>query len=363
MRLSPWVLSVAVVAALACGGTPKIEDIPPGPALLLPTDIAVVAVEPIATGPRVSGTLEAADKAVLRAEAQGTVSALYVEVGDRVSEGQDLARIENNGVQGSYASARAAVASAEVDVANADRELERVRRLAEGGAVAPRDLEQAQYAAAAAQARFAQAKASLAAAGEQIEGVNVTAPISGVVSARAMNRGDVVAPGGALLTIIDPSTLRLEAAVPAASAAAATPGARVVFTVQGQSAPIEGTIDHVAPAVDPATRQVAVLVTVPNPDGKLIAGLFAEGRIAGDSHDGFVVPATAIDQSSGTPTVLRVRDGKIERAIVQLGSVDLGTERVEITQGVAAGDQLVIGAARDVPVGAAVTITSSPTEG
>ena len=352
------VLSIVIVAALACGGGPKIEAIPPGPSLLSPADVVVVTQASIATGPRLSGTLEAASRAVLRAEAGGTVSGLYVEIGDAVSAGQDLARIDNNGVQGSFASARASVASAQIDVSNAERELERVRRLADGGPVAPRDLEQADYAAAAAQARLAQAKAGLAAAGEQVEGVNVTAPISGVVSVRAVGRGDVVAPGTPMFTIIDPTSLRLEASVPAAALADVVQGARVLFTVQGQTAPVEGVIERISPAVDPATRQIPVLVTVPNPDGKLLAGLFAEGRIEGTLHEGFVVPSSAIDQSSGVPSVLRVNAGVVERVLVKLGAVDLGTEKLEILEGVTGGDQLIIGAARDVPIGSQVQINA-----
>jgi RND family efflux transporter MFP subunit len=177
-----------------------------------------------------------------------------------------------------------------------------------------------------------------------------------VIAARSVSVGDVVAPGLPLFVVIDPRSLRLEASVPAASAGEVHPGGAVMVEVQGYAAPVTGTIARVAPAVDPATRQLTLLVDIPNPDGTLIAGLFASGRIAVGLHDGLVLPADAVNGTGDAAKVLRIRDGVVEEVSVRLGVVDAAAEVVEVLEGLAEGDRVLVGKARELPVGSAVTL-------
>jgi RND family efflux transporter MFP subunit len=167
----------------------------------------------------------------------------------------------------------------------------------------------------------------------------------------------VVAPGAPLFTVIEPSSLRLEASVPADAIGELLPGAPVELEVQGFADRVfDGTVERIAPAVDPATRQIAVHVALPNPDRVLVAGLFAEGRIATTRREGLVVPLSAVDVGAARPTVLRVTDGKVEVIEVDLGLVDEAAQQVEVVGGLAAGDQVLVGAARDVEPGRAVRV-------
>src|SRR5690606_15376401 len=116
----------------------------------------------------------------------------------------------------------------------------------------------------------------------------------GVVSERPANAGDIVSPGTALVTIIDPSSMRLEAAVASDQVALVRPGAKVRFRIRGVSdEEFIGTIDRLSPTADPVTRQVTIFVTLPNIGGKLIAGLFAEGRVDAETRRGVIVPLGA----------------------------------------------------------------------
>lgn len=359
-RPSRWILPILAVAILACsGGAAPPADEAAKPALVSKIDLATASTAPIASGPRISGSLEPATQAVLRAEAGGTVTQVGAEIGDRVEAGHLLAKIENRGVSGQVTSARSGVTASQVDVTNARRELERARTLSQAGAVSGRDVEMAEAQVAAAEARLAQARGGLATAGEAFDGVNLKSPIAGLVAQRQVSLGDVVAPGTPLFTVIDPSSLRLEGSVPASAIGQVAIGSKVLFEVQGQPGVIiEGVVDRVSPAVDPVTRQLPILVSVPNADGKLVAGLFADGRVTADIHEGLVLPADAVDLLGTAPSVLRVRDGKVERVEVTLGTSDLGAERVEIATGLAEGDQVLIGAARDVEPGSTVEIGS-----
>lgn len=345
---------LSVALWLACGGPP--DETETTVAVLTPSDVAVVVRGAVTPGPRISGTLVARNEAVLRTEVGGSVSAVHVEVGDAVERGQLLVSIDNDGVFGQAESASAAVLASERDLANATRDGERARRLFASGGASQRDVDVADAALAAASARVGAARASAAAAREGIGGTRVVAPIAGVVATRSVGVGDVVGPGLPLLTLVDPSALRVEGSVPAADAGAVSVGDDVVFLVQGRSEPVVGTVSRKAPSVDSVTRQIAVLVDIPNAEGALLAGLYARGRVAGRLREGNLVPIGAVTETSRGASVLALRDGVVAQVEVVLGARDVLGERVEIVSGLAQGDQVLVGAGRSVPPGAPVEL-------
>ncbi|MDQ3365049.1 MAG: efflux RND transporter periplasmic adaptor subunit, partial [Myxococcota bacterium] len=188
-----------------------------------------------------------------------------------------------------------------------------------------------------------QARAQLSSSQSQLGDATVRAPMTGVVARRSVGAGDVVSPGAALYEIIDPSTMRLDAAVASGDLSAIGVGKPVGFSVRGYpDQRFEGTIARIAPAADPVTRQIQVLVEIPNPGGKLVAGLYAEGRVAVEQREGLIVPLAVLDLSGDQPSVLRVNNGVIERSVVALGLRDERAEIVEVTNGIAAGDVLLL---------------------
>ena len=341
-----------------CGSDASTEKPTEEPAvILLPEDLAEVRREPISIGPRISGTLTAADTAALRAESPGSVVDLQAEIGDHVKKGTVLAKIESQAASSAYLSTQSAVASATQDATNARREIERVKRLQEAGAMSPHDVEAAEAGLASAEARLASAKAQEAQSGDQVGKTTVRSPIDGIVSERSIGLGDIVAPGTPLFTVIEPSSLRLEGAVPAASATSLQIGTPVKFEVQGfEGKPFEGKIERISPAVDPMTRQIPILVDIPNPEGRLLAGLFAEGRVAADTHEGLVVPSGAVDFTGLRPSVLRLKDGTLELVEIDIGVHDTEDELVEVKSGLEQGDKLVMQGKGDIKAGAKVEL-------
>jgi membrane fusion protein, multidrug efflux system len=333
------------------------EAVDAGPTILGAENTTVVRRERIASGPRVAGSLEPRARAAVRAEAGGSVLEVKAEVGDRVKKDQLLARLENTALVDARRSARSAVTAARQEVLVARRQAERAQTLQTAGAVAARDVEVAQSGLTAAQARLADAQARLASAEEQLEGTQVVSPIDGVIAERAVGQGDIVSVGAALFTIIDPSTMRLAASVPSSDLTALVPGAAVEFQVRGYGDQVfRGTIERVAPAAEPTSRQIPILVAIPNPGGRLIAGLFAEGRVAAAAHDGLVVPATALVESAGQTFVVKVTGGQVARVQVTVGLRDERAERVELLGGVVEGDILLTGPARDLTPGTPVDV-------
>ena len=114
------------------------------------------------------------------------------------------------------------------------------------------------------------------------------------------------------------------------------------------------------PAADPVTRQIQVLVDIPNPGGKLVAGLYAEGRVSIEKREALLVPLAVVDMSGDQPSVLRVKNGVVERAVIATGLRDERAEVIEVTNGVAAGDVLLMSrATKNIAPGTKVEIAGS----
>ncbi len=358
-------LTVLVMAgALTLAGCGKKEtsaaaQAPEQPTLITADNIGVVESTTIASGPSISGELLADRSASVRAEVAGSVVQVYVEVGQRVTAGMALARIDATTASAAELSARTGVTATEAQAAQAKKELDRSERLNAAGAIADRDLENARLTYSTTMAQLANVKSAYAQANKQLSNATVRSPFSGVVSAKVVSAGDVVSPGAALFTVVDPKSMRLEAAVPASQIGQIRVGQPVAFSVSGYGdRKFTGTVTRVSPVADPTTRQVQILASIPNSAGTLVGGLFAEGRVNAESRTALVLPATAIDQRGATPAVMRVRAGRVERVTVTLGIRDDQRENFEITQGLQRGDTVLLGAAQAIGEGKQVRVSS-----
>lgn len=353
----PQAILVAALAA-GCGTGAEKPDTPPAaaPMQVGQENIVVVQRAEIVTGPLISGELRAAREATVRAELGGSVLQVAAEEGQTVRRGALLGRIETASLDDARRSAASMVKSMESQLDVARREADRTAQLVAAGALAARDLEVARSNVTAAEAQLADARSRLVTATKQLGDAVLRAPFTGIVADRSVNTGDVVTPGTALFTIIDPSSMRLEASVPSEELASLKVGAPVQFNVRGYEQPFEGRIDRISPQADATTRQVPIFVSVPNTGGRLVAGLFAEGRVITATSVGFIVPANAVNTAQDAAWVLRAAGGRTEKVTVTLGLRDPRTERVQLVSGVNEGDTLLRGAAQGITPGTAVTV-------
>ncbi|HEX6307536.1 MAG TPA: efflux RND transporter periplasmic adaptor subunit, partial [Longimicrobiales bacterium] len=232
--------------------------------------VHIVASGELTTGPVISGSLQPERKATVRAEVAGAVLETNVEVGQPVQRGQLLGRIDDLAIRDGHTSAKSAVRAADAAAQVARRNTERMEALAQAGAVADRAVEDARTAQLAAEQQLADAKAALATAEKLLGKTVLRAPIAGVVAERALNAGDIVQAGMALFTIVDPSSMQLEASVPSEQLAHIRVGAPVEFRVNGYAPTFTGRVDRVSPVADPVTRQVRVFISIPNAQNRLV---------------------------------------------------------------------------------------------
>ena len=352
---------LALGTAWACSRSSSAEEAPKeaAPVVVGPENIVLATADTIRTGPSISGTVDAERTATLRAEITAQVTAVLVEPGTPVLGGQVLVRLDASGIHDQFLSAQSALRSAEASADLAKSDLARDQRLADAGALAQRQLEATRRSALQSEAAQADARARFATAGLAQRRTEIRAPFPGIVAARPTRAGDMVSPGNVIVTVVDPSSLRLEAQVPVDQLAALKVGTPVLFTVSGyEGRQFRGTVARISPAVDPTTRQVPIVVRLPNNGGSLVSGLFIEGRVATKSRAGVTVPTLALDQRGLRPVVYRIKGGRVEKVEVTLGFEDAVAERTEVLTGLSAGDTLVVGSAQGLPAGTPVRVTA-----
>jgi RND family efflux transporter MFP subunit len=357
-----WLGALAVACMVGCNGQ-KGEPAPQEPesaVTLGPENVARVEARTLRSGPVISGALKATQAATLRAEVAGPVLEVMADQGQPVDQGQLLARIDDVALQDQLIAARSAVRVAENALRVALAEEERNELLAREEVITRRDLERAQLARHQTQAQLSEAQSRLALVREQIGRTRIIAPFDGVVSERQVSTGDVVQPGSPLLTVVDPRSLELEAAVPTEFAGKIEVGTPVDFRLPGNAEhTFSGKIERINPAVDPTTGQVRIYVAIPNVEQSLLVGLFAQGRVASESRDALALPLEAVDLRTTPPSVMRVREGRLERVTVTPGLRDDVAQQIEVRSGLQDGDVVVLGSARDLAEGTRVEVTQA----
>ncbi|HKH90977.1 MAG TPA: efflux RND transporter periplasmic adaptor subunit [Gemmatimonadaceae bacterium] len=333
----------------------------PAPSITLAsTDVATVAPTTIEEGIALTGDLHPIETIDVRARIEGDLQTVYVREGEQVSAGQLLARFEASEQESSRASAEADRAAANAELANAQWTLEQNESLFKAGAIPERDLKNSQQAVVTARARLAAAVARLRASGNQARDTRVVAPASGVVEKRLVDGGVHLARGAPMFTIVRSGTLELAAAVPARQAAAVRVGQVVHFVADARR--FDGKVARVSPTIDPATRAVTVYVQVPNPGNTLRGGTFATGRVVARTlNNVLTIPTAALrqGQEDGKPFVYRIDGKTLQVAPIQLGAVDEQQGVAQVTEGLQAGDKIVVGNVGTLGRGMQVTIAGT----
>lgn len=339
------------------GNAPPVTTI-----LVSPGDVTAVTARRLESGVRFTGELTPQQETGVNARFDGDIARVLVREGQDVRRGQPLARYRPRDVEDRARAAEAEWLAAQAGLAaarNADR---RARRLLEAGAAAPSEQEAAGAALAAAEARLSLAEAARNHAREDAEKLDVPAPISGRVSRVLVHDGDRPAVGDPLVTLVNTDTLELAATIPSEALGRAAIGAPIRFSTDAfPGEEFEGRVDRLNPATEPGTRQIKVYTRVPNPDHRLVGGLFVSGRIVDAVREqALAAPLAALRGEGGQQVVYRLRGGRAGRVVVATGLVDEGAEMIELIGDLSAGDSLLTGVLPGIKDGVAVRLTEGP---
>jgi RND family efflux transporter MFP subunit len=298
------------------------------------------------------GRFESIDEVDVKPRVSGYLVGTHFRDGQHVRQGQLLFTIDARPTQAQLDQARAQLARADAVVVNARTELARSRALAEQRAASTEEVEQRQAALRSAQADVAAARAAVRARELDVGFTRVTAPISGQVSQRRIDRGNAVTADQTVLTTVV-STNPLHFAFDGSEAlllryqrqaGGVRLGAPVRIRLQDEAQYVHaGRLDFVDNSVSPGSGTIQARAVVPNLDGFLKPGMMGRLRLAASpAYPAMLVPDTAIVTDAARRVVYVVdKQGTLTMRPVQLGPLD-GSLRV-IRSGLGPQDQVVIG--------------------
>ncbi len=325
------------------------------------------SAEPIVTAPVtrteiadahvVEGLVEAERSATVAAQVAGRILDVAVEAGASVKQGDVLMRIDAREAEQSVAAAAANVASARAAYANARAEWLRTQALFKQAYVSQAVVDEARAALDAASASLKAAQAGRGRATVVRDFTTITAPFDGVIAARLVDAGDMAQPGRALVSVYDPSALRITAQVAQSRLPpGGANGLAAEIEVAGAAARIAATSVSVLPAADPRTQTVEVRARMPEDAGQFIPGQFARLHLSTGARARLSVPAEAILRR-GEVTAVYVRDDEGFRMRQIRPGEHLNDARVEVLAGVKEGEQVALD-----PVRASVVQRAGQTE-
>jgi len=328
MRTVKIVAASALMAAALYGCSSRSEaQAPPAPSVT----VAVPLVQAVQDWDEFTGRFEATQSVEVRARVGGYISGVHFRDGDYVRRGQLLFTLDPRPAQAALASARAQLAQAQAQLTLARSELERAETLLESQAVSQAEVDTRRGALQTAQAAIAAANANVRARQLDLEFTRVTAPISGRVSDRRVDAGNLVAGGSSaadvLTTVVSSAPIHFvfdgsEAVLLKYQRQARRGAAPIQVRLQDESDfSRSGTLDFTDNAVDTSSGVVRLRAVIPNADGFLKPGMFGQARLAGaGTYNAMLVPDASIATDQARRIVYVVAaDGSVAPKPVQLG--------------------------------------------
>lgn len=329
---------------------------------LAAVDVDTVQARVLSRSLPLSGTLAPIVQATVRSKVGGEVEAVTFREGQDVREGDVMARIDTRNLQAQYDRELASVEKARADLDLAQLNRDKNRTLLEQRYISQNTYEQTEsaHAGSVASLKLAEAQARLAKIG--LEDAVVRAPFTGTIAKRLVQPGEKVSPDSNIIALVDLRQMVLEAALPAAEIPSVQPGQKVRFKVGGfGEREFEGEVQRINPVTTDGSRAITIYVSVPNPDRALKGGMFAKGELTLDATEPVLaVPQRAIREDAGARYVYTLRDGKLGRADVTLGRQLAGSSYVEVRDGLAAGDRVVVAALGQMKIGQNATVREAP---
>ena len=311
---------------------------------------------------RLPGSTSALQETIIYARTSGYIAGLNVDIGDRVKAGQLLATIASPDVDQQLNEARARREEGHTNLALALSRLNRLKSVSATGAVSAQQLDDAHalYNSQLAAQRVSDNVVSRLETDQSYQ--KVVAPFDGIVTKRNIELGSLITAGSgttvsSLFELQQQTTMRVFIDVPQSWAPSITPG--MTAAVELREFPTENfqaKVVRTSSALDPSTRTLRTELHLPNTDGRLMPGMYAQVKLALDNARGaMVIPSsTLVIDSAGVSVVTVDGHSRIARISVKLGR-DFGRE-VEVVSGLTPDARLVVSPRDDLANGETVKV-------
>lgn len=354
--------------------------------------VALVERKPISSSLTLSGEFRPFQEVDVHAKVAGYIRKIYVDVGDHIKSGQTLAVLDVPELSAQLEGADAAVRRAKDAIRRAKGDLDRAEFLhaathldytrlmqasqARPGLIAQQELDDAQAKDKEGEAQMSADEAAMSEARNQLDVAlaeqkqlgamgdytRIVAPFSGVVTRRYVDTGALVQAGTAsntqalpVVSVAQTDLFRLTLPVPESAVPLIRLGSTVSVRVPSLSRDFEGKVSRFADSLSQETRTMHTEVDVPNKNGAIVAGMYAEVNLTLlKKGSALAVPVQALTRNGSTASLLIVNpQDRIEEREVQIGLE--GANEVEIVSGLAPNERVVIGSRAEFHPGDAVT--------
>ncbi len=342
-------LAAASAFTLACSKNPAADEDRPTEANNVVAEVTVTRVEraDISSTLTVTGTVAAPPNEDVKVSSlvPGRVASMMVAEGDRVGQGQVLAKIDDRPFRDQLQQAEAAVEQAKANLENARLNRDRNENLFNRGIAARKDLEDARTQVSVNEAALRQSEASLALARLQLSRTEVRSPLEGTVVKRLLSAGEQV-DGSASQPVFEVANLNqaeLFGNVPAVYLSKIHAGTTLPVTADAfPGRTFNGRIVAISPAVDPASNVGLVRIRIHNESRLLRLGMFLSAQLPLEKHArALVVPTQSVYRNEeGKARVYRVKGDRAEALPVTVGIEAQG--RTELLSGAAEGETVVL---------------------
>jgi len=285
------------------------------------------------------GTASARRTAEISSKVMAVITTVAANAGDTVQEGQTLFLLDSRDAEARLAQAREVLASAEAALETASLDAGRIERLHEKQAATRQEYDQSQAARKMAKASAEVAKAMVREAEVNLSYSRIESPLAGIIIDRLADPGDMAIPGKPLMSLYDPSTLRLEVAVGERLRPNVRLGETVRVSFEPSGPECEGGIEEVIPASDVSSRSFTVRVSVPE-TVTVYPGMYGRIWLPVGSAQTILIPLEAVRHVGQLETVIVIEDGVARTRAVKIGKIFPGG--IEVLSGLGNGELIAI---------------------
>jgi len=348
-------LALAVAAGVAgCGSKEKAAAVVAPPVLVAPVEAMRVEDRIEATG-----ELRAQNAAAVAAQVGGQVTKLVRDEGGAVAGDEVVIEIDPELRKLELDNARALAAQAEAQAGEAGRELDRMEKLHAEGVAADAKVDQMRTQIVTARSARDAAQAQLGMAERAMRNASVKAPFAGLVARRYVSQGEFVQPGQKLFDLVALDPIEVEFHLAERDSSRVAQGAGVEVRVAPFPDEVfHATVSVISPTIDPQTRTLRVKALLPNPNGKLRPGLFARADLGIAVRENVpAIPQEAVLQRADGAIAFRLEGERARRRVLKLGGFHDG--RVEVIEGIAPGDLVVVRGQEQLADGSPVSVRNA----
>ena len=335
-------------------------------------EVTVAEIRPWQNGTTrtLPGVVRPGKRAVISTRMSGTLETVDVEPGDTVTTGQHLATVDSREVESAITAARANVQATESALQQARREHERLQRLYDEDLIARVKMEQGGVRVQEFEARLQTAKAELQSQQSNLDYTRLTAPFDGLVAETLVDAGSFVGPGQALMVLEARDTLRIDVPVSSRIAASQLPGQLVSVITGEEGHTLPAHLTGIIPALDKEATGQRLRLTLNSKQNGLAPGQVVTVLVpAPDEHTASTRNWVALPESAlirrGQLTGTLVLEQRGDETAVHLKWIKTanppanGTNKIPVTEGLSAGEQVVLNPSADLQDGQTVTVTPS----